>query len=209
MDTINKVIRPSVYIIDEHPIVRDSLATLISSRLDMRVIGSPENNLDLLVEIVKEKPRLIILDVNMSTMKVISSIKRECKNTKILVYSGSNEGVYSRRVSQMGANGFISRKHSFEVLLNAINLIVNDINCFPSYSDHSDGVQLGVFSQLSKREVSIAIALAKGLKNHEISKFFNISAKTVSSHKRNILEKLNIHSVIDLVGLLEVNNIID
>lgn len=92
MDTINKVIKPSVYIIDEHPIVRDSLATLISSRLGMRVVGNPENNLDLLVEIVKEKPGLIILDVNMSTMKVISSIKRECKNTKILVYSGSNEG---------------------------------------------------------------------------------------------------------------------
>ncbi|OKP30346.1 response regulator transcription factor [Serratia fonticola] len=209
MDTINKVIKLSVYIIDEHPIVRDSLATLISSRLGMRVIGSSENNVDLLMEIAKAKPDLIILDVNMSTMKMISSIKRECENTKILVYSGSNEGVYSRRVAQMGANGFISRKHSFDVLLNAITLIVNDINCFPNYSNHSDEVQLGVFSQLSKREISIAIALAKGLKNYEISNFFNISAKTVSSHKRNILGKLNINSVVDLVGVLEVNDVID
>jgi DNA-binding NarL/FixJ family response regulator len=209
MDTIDKVIRPSVCIIDEHPIVRDSLATLISSRLDMRVIGSPENNIDFLMDITKEKPDLIILGINMSTMKVISSIKRERKDTKILIYNGSNKGGVARRFAQAGVNGFIYRKHSFEVLLNIINLIINNINCFPIDSDHGDEVQLDVFSPLSNREISIAIALAKGLKNNEISKCFNISDKTVSSHKRNILRKLNVNSVIDLAGLLEVNKIID
>lgn len=209
MSVLSKVTIPSVYIIDEHPIVRDSLATLISTRLGMRVIGGSENNSDLFVEIAKEKPGLIITDMNMSTMKVISNIRREYVETKILVYSGRSEGVYSRRVSQMGANGFISRKHSFEILLNAINLVFNDINCFPNYSHHDEDVHPGVFGKLSKREVSIAIALTKGLKNNEISKFFNISEKTVSSHKRNILEKLKINNVIDLVGLLEVNNFVD
>ncbi|MHA7848584.1 LuxR C-terminal-related transcriptional regulator [Serratia sp. D1N4] len=209
MNTMNTELNSSVYIIDEHPIVRDSLAMLISTRLGMRVSGGSENNSDLFVEIAKEKPGLIITDMNMSTMKVIANIRREYVKTKILVYSGRSEGVYSRRVSQMGANGFISRKYSFEILLNAINLVFNDINCFPNYNHDNEEVHPGVFGQLSKREVSIAIALTKGLKNHEISKFFNISEKTVSSHKRNILGKLKINNVIDLVGLLEVNNFID
>ncbi|MHA7848270.1 LuxR C-terminal-related transcriptional regulator [Serratia sp. D1N4] len=209
MDIKRKVVNMSVYIIDEHPIVRESLATLIHTRLGMRVIGSSETHPNLFTDIAKEKPGLVIVDANMSTAKIVSNIRKAHLAAKILIYSGSNERVYSSRAFQIGVNGFVSRRHSFDILLNAIKLITNDFNCFPSYSDENDEVTPSVLSNLSKREISIAIALTKGLKNNEISRFFNISEKTVSSHKKNILAKLRIDSVIGLAGLFESSDFIN
>lgn len=196
----------SVYIIDKHSIIRNSLTELISSRLGMRVIGSSGNSQKTLTIIENEKPDLLVIDIDMSTMSLISSIRRESDSTKILVYSGYNESVYSSKIAQLGANGFISKNHSFEILLGAISLVIHNINCFPNPSIQE---QSDIFDQLSKRELSIAMALAKGLRNKEISTFFNISEKTVSTHKKNIFSKMNVNRVVDLASLFKLNDLID
>lgn len=196
----NEVIR--VLIADDHPIVRQGLGILINSQPDMRLVGEAANGNDALALLKELKPDVIIMDLKMPVMNglvAIEEIKKSDPNLPILVLTSFTDDDLMLSAVQMGVNGVILKDTPPEQLLNALR----DVFQGGKYLDPSVARKLMIQVQrsiaaarldqlLTKREIEVLNCLAQGMSNREIALRLSISTRTVTTHIRNILDKLGV-----------------
>jgi len=195
-----------VLIVDEHPLYSKGLSSLLETHNNFNIIGIAANASDALKIAEKEKPRLIILEIRLGKengIELIAKFKAQNQQIIILVISANDERFYSERVLRMGARGYIMKNADTNTVMEAVKTVMNGKiylsenereRIFQAMTgDSKSGTKDWTMSleKLSNRELQVFTLLGKGYGTIEIASRFNISTKTIDSHKEHI--KLKLH----------------
>ena len=218
----------SILLVDDHELVREGVARLLSDAPDMVVIGqlssgeqvleylshSGSNDMNLennLPNNIYQTPDIILLDARMPGLGGIEATREILKlspECKVVAMSSVASGVIPSQMLRSGAKGFITKSVPVEELLKAVR-VVNDGDHYvtPSVATRlavdpfGDDGGAGLFDKLSRRELQIAQMLTDGKKVSQISTYLDLSPKTVYSYRYRIFEKLGIRSDVELTIL--------
>lgn len=189
-----------ILIVDDHPIVRGGLITMINSEPGMNVVGEACDGLQATNLAIQLKPDLILMDLVMPHKDGISAIEEIIDIiplTRILVLSSFDDEERVLKAIQAGAAGYLLKDSTPDELVVAIREVASGQNYLPPgvvaclmravNSKNSEGDQ----DKLTEREFDVLKLLARGATNKEIGKLLNISERTVTKHMSSILDKLN------------------
>jgi two-component system response regulator NreC len=201
----------TILVVDDHKILRQGLRTLLAREADMEVLAEAEDGREA-VRLVRElSPQVVIMDVGMPDLNGIEAtrqILQESPETKVIALSMHSDRRFVTNMIKAGASGYLLKDSAFEELATAIRVVM----ARKTYLSHEiahvvikDYVQGGgskddqsVFSVLSPREREVLQLMAEGKTNRQIAETLNVSLKTVETHRQQIMNKLEIHNIVEL-----------
>jgi len=201
----------SVFIVDDHPVVREWLTRMIHLEADLEVCGWADNVDDAIQSVERLRPNIIIVDITLrgqSGLELIRFLTDQNPDENILVYSMHDESVYATRALRAGARGHVSKSEPTEKVLLAIRHILGGGFYF------SEAVTKSLFTGLTRkkavamaddvhllsdRELEVFRLLAAGRETPEISKELSVSLKTVQTYCARIKVKLNLQNATELL----------
>jgi DNA-binding NarL/FixJ family response regulator len=198
-----------ILIADDHKIMRDGLRSLISKEQDMEVVGEAENGRIAVQLARKLKPHLVIMDITMpelNGMDAARQILNEMPGTKIVTLSMHSDRRFVMEMFKAGVSGYLLKDCAFDELAQAIKAVIADHKyvspavagtVIEDYVDQMSGAQ-GSSSELTSREREVLQLIAEGMTTKQIASELNVSVKTVETHRRKIMKKLDIHSIAEL-----------
>lgn len=194
-----------VMLADDHKIFRDCLRPLIEKE-GMDVVGEAENGRTAIKLAKKLIPIIIIMDVSMPDMNGIEAtgkIMAEMPDVKVIALSMHSDPRFVLRMLEAGASGYLLKDCAFDELISAINQVTTgNIYLSPKIADvvvkgylrKTNDLSVNQRAMLTSREREILQLIAEGLTTKEIADHVFLSIKTVETHRRNIMEKLNMRS---------------
>ena len=200
-----------IFIVEDHPITRRGLVELINQEADLVVCGEADLASRALEQIKALKPNLAVVDITLprkSGLELIKDIRLWVPSVQILVLSLHDENLYAERVLKAGGNGYIMKNEGGETLLRAIRAVlrgqtyVSDnvsrriVDTFAGRGRQAGDATLG---RLTEREVEVFQLIGQGLPTADIGQRLHLSPKTVDSHRLHIKEKLQLHSLPELM----------
>lgn len=203
----------SVAVVDDHPFLRLAVKAVLE-RYNFVVLAEADNGIDAIQLLKNTSCQLMILDLDipqMSGLEVIRRVKQRYPDTRILVLTAQDPSVYAVRCIEAGAYGIISKAQPLEELAEAARLVLKGKKVFPQsefYGEQLAGSESALLASLSNRELQIVELLCKGYANKDIAETMAISHKTVSTHKTNILAKLNLGSSMELFDFAKRHNLL-
>jgi len=213
--TANRAIR--VLLADDHAVVRQGFRLILSSQEGIEVICEAGNGREAVELAVRHRPDVAVIDVSMPELNGIEATRRileQCPHVKILALSMHKDAVYVREILRAGARGYILKDSVDAEFVQAIRALSRGEGylspaisgaVLDDYRRHvSDPVDL-----LTTREREVLQLIAEGKTNKEIANLLDLSVYTVDAHRGKIMEKLNMHSVTDLVRFAIRKGIVD
>jgi len=201
----------SIFIVDDHPLVRQGLAQVINAESDMHICGEAEDAPKALHLVQGKDPDLVIVDISLkgnNGLELIKNIKALKHNLPILVFSMHDETIYAQRALRAGARAYVMKQESADKIITAIRRIMSgDIYVSNRVADqvlhqlvNGSGDPTGSpIDRLSDRELEVIQLIGSGLSTREIAASLNLSVKTIESHRAHIKEKLNLRNATELV----------
>lgn len=197
-----------ILLVDDHILVRQSIASVIKSKVDLEIIGEASSGLQAVNLTRKLNPDLIIMDINLPEMDGVEAahkIREFNKTVKILILTMMENEHYIMDALSANINGYIFKMSDIDNLLYAIDLIKNGEDYFePRVTKYilSD-IKKSKSNKdlLSDRESEILKLIVEGLTAKVIADKLFISHHTVQKHRKNILQKLNVKGTAELVRL--------
>jgi DNA-binding NarL/FixJ family response regulator len=199
-----------IILADDHTILRECLASLIEKQPDMEVIAEAGDGRTV-VRLVREMcPDVVIMDIKMPCLNGIEAthqIIAAFPDVKVIVLSMHSDKRFVSEIFKAGATGYLLKDSAFDELCRAIRLVTsNKIYLGPdiagivveSIVNQMPTSDSQAFSMLTNREREVLQLLAEGRSTKQIALNINLSAKTVESHRRHIMNKLEIHTVAEL-----------
>ncbi|EKT4482111.1 response regulator transcription factor [Pseudomonas putida] len=201
----------TVLIVDDHPIVRLSLRLLLE-RERFHVVGEVGNGSEVAQVARDLRPDVVVLDIGLPGLDGMEVIKRlQSLETvpKIMVLTGQATDLYVRRCLDAGIGAFVTKEEDHEALLFALKALVKGYSTFPQMSVNSNSLESEPvrLASLSNREMEVLRRLARGENNKNIGTRMNLSAKTISTYRGRIMEKLKTESLVEMVDLAKRNNV--
>jgi DNA-binding NarL/FixJ family response regulator len=202
-----------VILADDHRIVREGLRSLLEKEKDIEVVGEAENGQTAVRLARRLNPDVVVMDISMPDLNGMEAAQRICAEagrTKVIGLSMHSDRRFVTRMLKAGAAGYLLKDSAFETLAEAIRTVIAGRKYLsPSigegiiddYIQHPDPSTGPVFSALSAREREILQLLAEGHSAKEIALRLHVSVKTVETHRRHIMKKLDVHSVAELTKL--------
>jgi two-component system invasion response regulator UvrY len=204
-------------IADDHEIVRKGLRQIVVETSDIRVVDEAANGLEVLDKISAAEYDLVILDIDMpgkNGLDVLKQIKLEHPDLPVLILSIYPEDQFALRVLKAGASGYLTKQSASLELINAIRHIVSGHKYITTalaerLANYLTSENKGLpHETLSDREFQIMRSIAAGKKLTEIAADLYLSVKTVSTYRKRLLEKMNLHSNSELTQYVRNNNIL-
>jgi DNA-binding NarL/FixJ family response regulator len=213
-------------IVDDHPLVREGLKSIINSDDALEVIGEAGNARSARKMVKKLKPDLVLLDLALpdkSGFELAREIRSMLPKTRVMIVSMHSKVDYIIKAFQAGATGYVVKESATERLLQGIEYVLNGEYFMDGAVSHSAVKKLMVasakelkitdagYETLTPREKEIMVLLAEGYSAREAAAKLFISPKTVENHRTNIMNKLGLHSTLELVryaarlGLVDVD----
>lgn len=202
--------RLRIMLADDHRLFRDGLRTLLSQQSDMEVVGEAVDGPGVLTSARELRPDILLMDISMPGLNGIEATRRvlaEYPTIRIIMLSMHADQRYVSESLRAGALGYVLKDSAIDELLTAIRTVSRGQR-FLSGSIASvileEYVALAkeransAFSALSPREREVLQLLAEGKSTKEMAAHLKVSVKTVESHRKQIMDKLNIHSVAEL-----------
>ena len=210
---LEQTAKAQVLIVDDHPLVRDGLAHLISRQPDLRCCGQCCcTAAEVHAAVAKHSPDLVIMDLssrNGSALELIKSLKLQHLNLRILLFSQHDGRLCVEEALRAGALGFVPKDQGAVEVLNAIRAVLTGevsvtrglavllLKKFIKTGAQSSGA---IAEQLTNRELHIFQLLGVGWSTREIASHLNLSSKTIASHRENIKRKLQLEGAAQLIG---------
>lgn len=199
-----------IIIADDHKIVVDGLRTLLANQPGVQVVAQASNG-RITVDLAKKLiPDIIIMDINMPDLNGIEATRQILAilpQTRIIALSMYSDTRMVGEMLKAGASGYLLKDCAFEELTKAVEMVmtsqtylspgITDI-VIGDYVRHLTNTPSTVFSILTDREREVLQLLAEGKTTKQIATDLRISVKTVETHRQQIMERLNIHSVAEL-----------
>jgi len=201
-------IRRTFIVVDDHPLYRQGVTTLISEELHLECVGEAGSVPEAVELLASTRPRLAIVDITLqgqSGLELMHFIKNEYPETLVLVVSMHEENLYGERALKAGARGFVMKHQNPGILLKAVEdvlagrIAVSEelrerlLADFVGGKNDPDPV-----SRLSDRELEVFTLIGKGYGATEIAEKLGISVKTVNAYREHIKDKLYLPSAADL-----------
>ena len=201
-----------VLLTDDHTLFRQGIRTLLAAESDIEVIGEAANALDAVALAQQARPDIVLMDIGMAGMSSFEAtrlIRKERPDTKVIFLSMYDDEDYLAECVDIGANGYILKDSPAEQLVTALRevsrggsylsprLLTRLVDDF-RMQGRGPGRQPR-FGTLTKREREILKMLAEGKSVKEIASSFDLSVKTVETHRVQMMERLDIHEIAGLV----------
>jgi two-component system response regulator NreC len=197
----------TIIIADDHRLFRDGLRTLLDKQKNVRVVAETTDGAETVSSVVELKPDIVLMDISMSELNGIEAARRIASQgsaTRIIMLSMHSDRRFVMESLKAGAMGYLLKDCAFEEVLLAVKA-VNEGAMFLSsrisesvikdYVAMARSVPGSVFSVLSAREREVLQLVAEGKSTKETAAKLHVSVKTVETHRKQIMDKLDIHSV--------------
>jgi DNA-binding NarL/FixJ family response regulator len=203
--------RHRVFVVDDHPIVRQGLALLIDQEPDLVVCGAAEEAESALAAIAVSRPDILVIDISLpgrDGIDLLKTIRSVNSSLPILVLSMHDEATYAERALRAGANGYIMKQEATENVLVALRRILrHELYLSERIANRmlrqivtgGRETEEAPIARLSDRELEVFRLIGAGLSTRQISEDLRISIKTVESYQAHIKEKLELQTSRDLV----------
>jgi len=200
-----------VFVVDDHPIVRQGLSQLIDRDPGMRVCGEAEDARAALEAIETLKPDIMIVDVALQGpdgIELLKTIRARDSKLPVLMLSMHDESLYAERALRAGANGYIMKQEATERVLVAIRQIlggevyVSDRmaqKMMHQFIGRSGMAKRSTMEELTDRELEVFRLIGQGHGTRQIAEELHLSVKTVESYYAHIKEKLSLKNARELV----------
>jgi len=201
-----------ILLADDHTVVRDGLRALVEKQPDMAVIGEAADGRDTIRLAEEQSPDVVIMDIAMPNMNGIEATRRIVASqprTAVLILSMHQDESYVLRSLKAGAKGYLLKDSVRSDVIEAIRAVVQGRSFLTrkvSRILQEDYVRemerRGLedsYDLLTDREREILQLVAEGRTNKEVASMLNISLTTVETHRTHILQKLNLHSIPELI----------
>jgi DNA-binding NarL/FixJ family response regulator len=178
-------------VVDDHPIVRQALKDLLQTNFPFLKVKTSASNEGIVDEICGTPWAFVVLDLNLRHGKgldILNQTKRCCPKLPIIIFSVHSQG-YAGRALRAGATAYLSKESPPADLLALARQILGG----------SQITKASTQPKLSQRELQVLTLLAEGLRRNEIANRLDISEKTVSTHQANVILKLGLRNVLELV----------
>ncbi|HTW58749.1 MAG TPA: response regulator transcription factor [Terriglobales bacterium] len=200
-----------VFVVDDHPIVRQGLALLINREPDLMVCGEAEDAQTAVQSIATARPDILVVDISLNGpdgLDLLKDIRTRNLELPVLILSMHDESIYAERALRAGAQGYIMKQEATEKVLVALRRI---LSCEIYVSERIANRMLQRFigsrgagrpssiADLTDRELEVFRLIGEGHSTRQIAEELHISVKTVESYQAHIKEKLSLRSARELV----------
>src|ERR1700723_3323370 len=203
--------KSKIFVVDDHPIVRQGLGLLINREPDMIVCGAAEEAQSALRAIPTLQPDVLVVDISLNGpdgLELVKTVRMRDANMPILVLSMHDESIYAERALRAGANGYIMKQEATEKVLVAVRRILNGEiyvsdrianRMLRHYITGSGNLRHSSIADLSDRELEVFRLIGEGHGTRQIAQELHLSIKTVESYQAHIKEKLSLRSARELM----------
>jgi DNA-binding NarL/FixJ family response regulator len=212
-----------ILIADDHEVIRRGLSTLLQAHDGWEICGEAKDGREA-VEMAKQlKPDVVIVDIGMPNLNGLAATRQLAQQNpqqKIIVLTITDSDQVIREALDAGARGFVLKSDAARDLVSAVEALQRDRMFFtPRVNDmvlagfldkgiNGSGEEIPQLPKLTPREREVIQLLAEGKSSKEVACLLNLSTKTAETHRSNIMRKLDIHSIRDLVVYAVKNDII-
>jgi DNA-binding NarL/FixJ family response regulator len=200
-----------ILVVDDHPMMRQGLAQLISNEPDLKMCGEAENASEAMRQINTLKPDLVLVDITLpdkSGLELIKDIQAMHPGLAVLVISMHDETLYAERVLRAGGRGYVMKQEGGKKLMQAIRQVLSgqifvsekmSAKILEIFSGRRNETSSSPVENLTDREFEVFQLIGKGLGTKEIAEHLHVSAKTVEVHRMNIKAKLKLQTAAELI----------
>jgi DNA-binding NarL/FixJ family response regulator len=207
-----------ILIADDHEVVRKGVRALLETRPDFTVIAEACDGREAYQKILELRPDVTIMDISMPEMNGIETMRRVARAgvpTEVLALTMHSSETLARELLEAGARGYVLKSDAARDLVSAVESLGQHRSFLSAATSNIvvDEFRRGTGAQndrqkLSAREVETLQLLTEGKTNKDIAKLLVLSVRTVETHRANIMAKLNLHSIGELVHYAIRNNIV-
>jgi DNA-binding NarL/FixJ family response regulator len=203
--------KTQILIVDDHPVVRDGLTTIINHEQDLNVCGEAEDAYEALKAVTELKPDVVIVDISLKGsdgIELTKSIKAGHPKLPVIVLSVHDESVYAERALLAGAKAYLMKDAVSENIVRAIRTVLsgeiyvsNTISkkFLHKIARDKAGTTKTPIENLSDREFEVFRLIGEGFKASQIAMQLHLSIKTIETYRSRIKEKLNLHNAAELL----------
>ena len=198
----------NIVLADDHNIIREGLAALLSNHSGMEVMAQANNGRDAVKYALKLKPDVVVMDISMPDLNGIDAtrmIKAENPKIKVIALSVHTGRRFVTGMLKAGVSGYLLKHCAVEELLEAITLVHNNKSYLSPdiaatvMSDYANNfITEDEPTPLSLREREVLQLVAEGRSSEQIANHLNVTTKTVSAHRQQVMKKLNLGSIAEL-----------
>lgn len=209
-----------ILIIDDHEIIHRGLMDLLQLETEFQIEGHAYNGKEA-IEIARElNPDIIFMDISMPVMNGIEAIKilaPELPDTKFIVLSQHDENEFVLQALKAGAHGYLLKNSTKEIFIKAIQQVLSNNRYLDAETSQKmidvtvknlNNEQSDSEIYLTRREKEIIKGIAEDKSNKQIADELNISLRTVETHRRNVMQKLKVNTVVGLLKIAVTRNLV-
>ena len=203
--------RKNILIVDDHPMMRDGLAALITAQSDLVVCGQAADAREAMLAIESHTPDLVVMDISLpgkSGLEAIKDIQALAPGLAVLVLSMHDESLYAERVLRAGGRGYVMKQEGGKRIMDAIRAVLEgkvfvsekmSARIMDAFTGHGTKSNTSPVAGLSDREFEVFQLIGRGRSTKEIADQLRISVKTVEVHRVNTKAKLKLATSPELV----------
>ena len=199
----------SVFVADDHAIVREGLVTLLAAQSDIEIVGTAVNGREALTQVLQLQPRVVVLDISMPELDGIEATRQilaKLPDTAIVILSMHSSAQHVFHALEAGARGYLLKESAAREIIDAVRAMQSGRRYLSAKVAEivaeglSDRATVSPLESLSKREREIIKLVADGHSSAAIGLMLHLSPKTVDSYRSRLMHKLQIS---DLAGLIK------
>ena len=192
----------TVVIADDHALLRDGIAQIVASLEDLVVVGEAEDGLQAIAQVRQHQPRLLMLDIAMpyaQGIEIYTEVRRWSPETLIVVFTGLTSVRLLSELVSAGVDGLFMKRGDPQRLKESLPLILRGTRVIaPEILELLEAN--AATGDLTARERQVLALVAAGNSNREIAERLGVSPKTIDNHRTNLMRKLDVHSVAELLN---------
>jgi DNA-binding NarL/FixJ family response regulator len=204
-------VKNRIFLIDDHPVVRQGLATLLNQQSDLEVCGEADDAVGALAAIAAAKPDVALVDLSLKTssgLELVKDLVIQHPTVRVVVLSMYDELIYAERVVRAGASGYVMKRETNNNLLAAIRRVTAGGVFLSDRVMTMIAEKMGapkrlhgasIVDQLSDRELEVFRLMGRGRSTSQIAEEMHISIKTVQAYHARMKEKLGLTNATELL----------
>ncbi len=201
-----RVRKRTVFVVDDHPLLRQGLAMLINREPDLTVCGEAEEAMAAMKAIAKSRPDIVIADISLNGpdgLDLLKNLRSLCPDLPVLILSMHDESIYAERALRARANGYIMKQEATDQVLVAVRRILDDKiylsnrmanKLLQQYMSGRTAETDSRLAALSDRELEVFRLIGEGLGTRQIADVLHLSMKMVESYQAHLKEKLSLRT---------------